>query len=79
MISDRYIDDIINDGQKVDDKKSGDLDKIAETLALKIDNKIDAALKKFEEKFSQPTPKDPEPTPKDPKPTPKDPEPTPNN
>lgn len=51
MISDRYIDDIINDGQQIDDKKSADLDKIAETLALKIDNKLDAAIKKLDEKL----------------------------
>ena len=44
MISDRYIDDIINDGQPPKDDKSDDVNKIVETLALKIDNKIDAAI-----------------------------------
>lgn len=59
MITDRYIDDIISDGDEVvvEDEKVNIKD-ITDALTMKIENtitqKLDDALKKFDEKKEEP-------------------------
>lgn len=54
MISDRYIDEMIADGEtKPAEINDESIQKITDTLALKIDNKIESAIKKIDEKLQQ--------------------------
>ena len=59
MITDRYIDDIISDGDEVVvEDENINIKDITDALTMKIENtitqKLDDALKKFEEKKDEP-------------------------
>lgn len=61
LISDRYIDDIINDGQEPTPAPgtNPDIKQLSDALALKIDNKLDSALKQIDEILSKIKPEEP--------------------